>query len=732
MKKYCQRFGIGMTYRFILIWILFGIEYSTIKAQDIELFDSLKIELSESTTKLERVKLQNLISEFYNNQGNYDSGKYYANLALNQYENIHRLDSANLHEYLLARSNLHNGWNQEASTLEGTARDSLLQMVLREHHKTLDISIERKAYQAEVEALNNLGQSYNAIGNIGKSKEYYLTAISKAQAIGFEKIECWSSYNLAQILVSEGSYAKAIEYYFVNLAYDERLGDDYFIAMDKLDIGRTFIQMGDLKSAESYLLSGLRKLHSINDKTLVSGAHLSLGKVQFLKKNGDSALYYYRKNAQFYSSMTPRLKIDNYLSMANAFQLKFQRENNQNFLDSIETWSGRAVQIISHNKLAYLYPEGHLLMAYYHGEVGNRKTQGKFIDLANSTLDSSSNLENRLSVVRASADYYGMIGNFKRAYDFKNAEIQLWAQKQNSDEIRAASQYASNFAFSRQQLADSLAQEKENLQLELKHQATVNRKTKNLNILGISALGLILLAIALISRNKHISNSRKIIEKERDRSDNLLLNILPAEIAKELKEKGEADARDYQKVSILFTDFIQFTEVSEKMAAKDLVAEIDFCFKAFDKICEKYEVEKIKTIGDSYMASGGLPIPKNDSVINTIRAAIEMQSFIEKRKLELTERGFPAFEMRSGIHTGPVVAGIVGVKKFQYDIWGDTVNTASRMESHGQAGKVNISQKTYELLTDKSQFVFERRGEIEVKGKGEMEMWFVGYKSVDS
>jgi adenylate cyclase len=205
----------------------------------------------------------------------------------------------------------------------------------------------------------------------------------------------------------------------------------------------------------------------------------------------------------------------------------------------------------------------------------------------------------------------------------------------------------------------------------------------------------------------------------------LLLNILPADIAEELKIHGKAEARDFDMVSILFTDFKGFTEASAKLSAQELVGEINVCFEAFDGIMAKYEVEKIKTIGDAYMAAGGLPVPTDDSIKNTVLAALEMQAFITKRKTEMDTAGKPAFEMRVGIHTGPVVAGIVGVKKFQYDIWGDTVNTASRIESNSEAGKVNISQATYELVKDDSNFTFESRGKIEAKGKGEIEMYFV-------
>ena len=219
--------------------------------------------------------------------------------------------------------------------------------------------------------------------------------------------------------------------------------------------------------------------------------------------------------------------------------------------------------------------------------------------------------------------------------------------------------------------------------------------------------------------------SRAVLQKEKDRSDNLLLNILPAEIAQELKEKGKADARDFEMVSILFSDFKNFTGLSEKMTAKDLVANINTCFAAFDSIMQNYNIEKIKTIGDSYMAAGGLPVSSEDSVKRTVLSALDMQEFITNLHLEKELKGEHAFEMRVGIHTGPVVAGIVGVKKFQYDIWGDTVNTASRMESNGEIGKVNISEDTYNAIKHDPEFSFESRGKIEAKGKGEIEMYFV-------
>ncbi len=231
-----------------------------------------------------------------------------------------------------------------------------------------------------------------------------------------------------------------------------------------------------------------------------------------------------------------------------------------------------------------------------------------------------------------------------------------------------------------------------------------------------------------ISLEQKVTERTKELQEEQRRSDNLLLNILPEQTANELKETGKSLAKRHEIVTILFADFVGFTIISENLPPEEMIKILDTYFRMFDELTEHYEIEKIKTIGDAYMAAGGIPIPTDDSVKNTVLAALEMQYFIGKRKVEMNKVGKPAFEMRMGIHTGPVVAGIVGVKKFQYDIWGDTVNTASRMESSGEVGKVNISKATYELLEDDPDFIFENRGKIEAKGKGEMDMYFVKLK----
>ena len=256
---------------------------------------------------------------------------------------------------------------------------------------------------------------------------------------------------------------------------------------------------------------------------------------------------------------------------------------------------------------------------------------------------------------------------------------------------------------------DSLknAQEKHIVQLKYQQQRTYT-------YFGIAGV------IALVGFSFFMLSSNKLLMKEKKRSDDLLLNILPSEVAEELKTKGAAAARQYDDVTVLFTDFVDFTKAGERMSPQQLVNELDNCFKAFDGILSKYNIEKIKTVGDAYIAVSGLPAANPNHAADIVAAAVEIACFMEQRKSQL---GDETFEIRIGIHSGSVVAGIVGVKKFAYDIWGDTVNIAARMEQNSEPGKINISETTHELVKDKFECAY--RGEIEAKNKGAMKMYFV-------
>jgi class 3 adenylate cyclase len=206
---------------------------------------------------------------------------------------------------------------------------------------------------------------------------------------------------------------------------------------------------------------------------------------------------------------------------------------------------------------------------------------------------------------------------------------------------------------------------------------------------------------------------------EHEHSERLLLNILPAELAKELSTTGAARPARYDSATILFTDFSGFTQVASAMPADRMVAELNEIFGAFDDICDESGVEKIKTIGDAYMAAAGLPKPCADHAQRCVRAGLRMLEYLEQRNRTSAFK----WALRVGIHSGPVVTGVVGKRKYAFDVWGDTVNVASRMESAGEPGRVNISAYTYDLV--QGEFESEYRGKVDAKGKGQIDMYFV-------
>jgi adenylate cyclase len=215
----------------------------------------------------------------------------------------------------------------------------------------------------------------------------------------------------------------------------------------------------------------------------------------------------------------------------------------------------------------------------------------------------------------------------------------------------------------------------------------------------------------------------KNLNQERKKSDSLLLNILPEAVARELQKNGRVQPRDYDNASVLFTDFVGFTRIAESLTPHELIDELDNCFRRFDQIADKHNLEKIKTIGDAYMAVGGVPQANRTHAVDCVLAAIEIRNLISDEREKRMAEGKPYWQLRLGVHTGRLVAGVVGQEKFAYDVWGDTVNIASRLESSGLADRINISRATYEQVKDF--FVCEYRGAIAAKNKGEIDMYFV-------
>lgn len=220
--------------------------------------------------------------------------------------------------------------------------------------------------------------------------------------------------------------------------------------------------------------------------------------------------------------------------------------------------------------------------------------------------------------------------------------------------------------------------------------------------------------VEILSRN---------LEQERRKSDRLLLNVLPESVAGELKKTDRVEPRHYDGATVLFTDFVGFTRIAERLSPEELIGELDRCFSYFDSLTERYNLEKLKTIGDAFMCAGGIPQDNRTHAIDCALVALEIRDFMQSMKEIKSDQNFDYWELRIGMASGPLVAGVIGEKKFAYDVWGDTVNTASRMESSGTTGRVNISRSTYDLVADF--FDCEYRGKIDVKNKGLVEMYYL-------
>ena len=481
---------------------------------------------------------------------------------------------------------------------------------------------------------------------------------------------------------AKGEFDKSLEYYNRSIEINREIGDEDGSSAMYNNIGRAYLEQGRYEEAITNFEKSLAIDSRKGDQLGIASCYAGLGTVYREQGDMDKALEFLQRSLTISESIDDAQGAGNTLLELGSIFIELDRHR-------------QAIRSCERAKVI-----GERL-----GDVGNQEASCACLYESHKALGQT---EQALRYFEQTQIFYDSMQSEATAIQLQQME------------------------FSKQATIDSLARAEQEMQIQLAHQQEVQRKDRNRNLALGAGFFFLLLAGGFFSRWRYVKKSKAIIEKEKERSENLLLNILPAEIAEELKEKGEAAARDFDLVSILFTDFKEFTEKSAALSASQLINEINHCFRAFDYICEQHSIEKIKTIGDAYMAAGGLPVATEASVENTVMAALEMQRFMVQRATQNRAAGQVAFEMRVGIHTGPVVAGIVGVKKFQYDVWGDTVNTASRMESNGQVGQVNISDSTYDLIKTSPRFSFVKRNAIPVKGKGDMVMWFVSDRTLSA
>ena len=559
------------------------------------------------------------------------------------------------------------------------------------------------------------GIAHAILGNFLFALEYTEKSLAIRKELGDDEGIAIDLRNIGNIYNKQGSYSRALDYSNQSLAAFQKINDQAGIASSLTNIGSIYRSQENYTRALEYAEKALVIKREVKDKPGTAVVLNNIGAIHASLKSFSVALEYYEQSLTIKEELGDKLGAA--ITMENIGVMYSSQKNYSSALDQFE--KALAINQAIKNKT------GMSSNLHNIGDIHRKKGNANLaLDNCQKSLSLAEEI-NALTIQKSACEClysaYKELGKGNEALTFLE-KIRVVDDSLKAQET-ATKLEQMEFAKTIQQ--DSIAKAQEAQNIRNAHEGEVKEISQTRNVLLISSIVLLILAFGLYIRWRFIRKSRDKMSKEKDESENLVLNMLPADIAAELKEKGKADARDFDMVSILFTDFKGFTAASEKLSPQELVAEINTCFEAFDGIMSKYSIEKIKTIGDAYMAAGGLPIPIEGSVKNTVLAALEMQAFITSRKSDNELLNKPAFEMRVGIHTGPVVAGIVGVKKFAYDVWGDTVNTASRMESSGAIGKVNISEVTYDLLKNDPDLDFVSRGKIEAKGKGEMEMYFV-------
>lgn len=531
--------------------------------------------------------------------------------------------------------------------------------------QSLSLAEELQWRKGAARANSCLGANYFSLSDFLNAFNYWHRAVKINEELGNKTGVANNQHNIGNIYFSQKNYPEALKYYESGLKTGKESGNKQLVTNSYSSIGNVYTQMKDYSKALEYHFNALAIDEELGLKSNVASVQTDIGNVYNEQGNYSKALDVLKQ----------------------ALQLK-KETGDKNGLAKAFTMTGKVYLHISKH-----VADGKDVGIY--GTVDRNVRQAViYLDSAVLTAKEIGYLDNLQKNYEYLSDAYKMSGDYQKALEYteryRSIKDSIYSQE-NRDQI--AMQVAKN-EFDKVRFKD-------NLKLE---------RQKTFTYIGLAGV-LLLLGFSFF------------IVKERRKSEKLLLNILPSDVAAELKQKGVIKARHFDHVTVLFTDFVNFTTASEKMSPQALIDELHTCFKAFDEITAKYGIEKIKTIGDAYLAVSGLPIANAAHAENMVKAAIEINAFMRER---LARPGTGTFAMRIGLHSGSVVAGVVGMRKFAYDIWGDTVNTAARMEQNSEAGRINISAATYELVKDKFDCTY--RGEIAAKNKGSMKMYFVNSK----
>jgi len=504
---------------------------------------------------------------------------------------------------------------------------------------------------------------------------------------------------------------EALESYFQAARIASEKGLESDLGLVKVTIADVYSIMGNHNNAARYYQDAITILRRERDSINLASALLNAGDEYFNYGALDSALMYFRESENIFRAVDYELGVAYNLGNVGLIYAEQRKDS------LAQTNINQAVTYLEEQGDYYPISVYLLYMADIYVRKGDFATAIGYVQRSLDLAEKHGLREQMSEANLKLSQIYEQRGDYARALQRYRKHISYRDSVRNLETVQRIANLRTDYEVSQKQTEIDL------LEKESEIQRLRQSRQRKLNYLSVVALtSIFLLAFGLYRRYRYIKRTNGIIEEERNRSDRLLRNILPAETALELKQRGKVRAIKFESVTVMFTDFKGFTNYSTKLSPEKLVESIDFYFSKFDEIMEKHELEKIKTVGDAYMCAGGLPFISHDHAHKMLLAAFEMLEFVEEMKCR-EDDDLAHFDIRIGINTGPVIAGVVGTKKFAYDIWGDTVNIAARMESAGAAGKINISEMTHEQVKEDFNCTF--RGVVEVRNKGKMKMYFV-------
>jgi class 3 adenylate cyclase len=571
----------------------------------------------------------------------------------------------------------------------------------------------------EIGDQRGMAQAYKLIGIIYYNNTKYPEALdywNKSKAV-FESLNDKSGIanmqnNIGSIYKDQGADDKALENFFGALQNSELKKDSNKIFISLNNIGSVYQHKpATYEMALGYYLKAMQLRRHITNPDQLGTILSNIGEIYLSRKETDSALYYFEQSKQAYLG-TGNIAY----AINNEAKTYAQQGDNQ-----------KAIEVF---RIAYDSAEqagSPLLMTQSLLNEGDVFYQLKDYRAALDAYQRAEKMatENKLNyelkgIYEGLSRTYAITRQYDKAYRYKDMAGAIKDTIYNNELDQKLSNYTFNFEMQKKQgQIDLLEKDKALQDLNIKRQ----KLAKNAVMAG---LGLILVIAGILFRDYRAKiRVNKLLDSQNMQIEGLLRNILPDEVAKELQHDGQSKPRYFESVTVLFTDFKGFSAIAETLSPQDVVAELSDCFVAFDNIMEKYGLEKIKTIGDSYMCAGGIPIENTTHPLDMVKAAFEIIAYMKEKNMERQKKtgNNTPWDLRVGVHTGPVVAGVVGKKKYAYDIWGSTVNIASRMESNGEPGRINISEATYMLIKD--QYPCSYRGKIYAKNVGEIDMYFV-------